>query len=47
MDAFKSDGDIGLVRWNNNNVILEPIGQAKRWKGNQFVNIDQQYVIRH
>ena len=53
--AFKSDGDIELVRWNENNVVtlcskalgLEPIGQAKRWKGGQFVNIDQPCEIKH
>ena len=50
--AFKSDGDIELMLWNDVTLCskalgLEPIGQAKRWKGGQFVNIDQPCEIKH
>ena len=51
---FRSDGNIAIVRWNDNSVVtigsnaygVQPIGSAKRWtKGKEKQNIQQPAVI--
>ena len=51
---FRSDGNIEIVRWNDNSVVtigsnaygVQPIGSAKRWiKGKGKQNIQQPAVI--
>lgn len=52
---YKSDGNIELVRWNDNNVVTfcsnavgsEPMGQAKRWvKGKGQISVTQPAVVK-